>query len=254
MKSILIFEDLFVLYKNCAKIPVFAKKWFPVYPSEKLAELAGFLIGDGHIQGSPRWRIDFTSKDFGALNYVNILFFDLFGIKGTSRKCTTNAYGTSNLGINCKPLARLLFLCGIPVGAKVEKDFSVPNWILFNKACFRAFIRAYFSCEASVGPDNRISLEHWKLMENTVSAQIFLSQIIFGLKEYFGICCAGPYLMSSQNKTKKGITRGVRLNIRRHNDLVAFTRLIGFVSLVKQSKAESLFSSNTFKPSLKQSF
>jgi len=145
MGSIVRRTDLIALYKSSSFAPLSSfQNWFPLYPSEKLAELCGFLIGDGHIQPSPRWRIDFTSKNPMALNYVNSLFFDLFGVKGKIRPCTTNKYNTFNLGVNCKPLARTLFLCGVPVGAKVENDFLIPSWVVGNKFFFRAFIRAIF--------------------------------------------------------------------------------------------------------------
>jgi len=255
MKPLLKLSELLAIYErpNQARVKDFAS-WFPLFPSEKLAELCGFLVGDGHIQPAPRWRIDFTSSNKAALSYVNSLFFNLFRVKGKVRACTTNSYGTCNLGVNCKPLARTLFLCGVPTGAKVEKAFKVPNWVMQNKKYFRSFVRAYFTCEACVDVQNKILLEQWKLVQNLDDGRKFLSQIIFGLNAHFRISCSGPYLPSAQNITKKGITQGLRISIRRKADLAKFTVLIGFTDAIKQRKAERSFLANTFKPSSKQSF
>lgn len=190
---------------------------------------------------SARWRIDFTSNNLDTLNYVNLLFFDLFGVKGKVRCCKSNKYGTMNLGINCKPLARALFLCGIPKGAKVEINFLIPDWIISNSFFFRSFIRAYFSCEACVDKTGKIMLEQWKIVKKLYVAKKFMLQIIKGLNKYFGIFCSGPYTMSLQNNTKKGVTQGVRISIRRKKDLDKYVRLIGFVDVEKQRKASLLW-------------
>jgi len=186
MKSILELSDLLSIYArpNQAHIKDFFY-WFPICPSEKLSELCGFLIGDGHIQGAPHWRIDFTSNNLKTLTYVNFLFYDLFEVKGKVRGCTTNKYGTMNLGINCKPLARILFLCGVPIGAKVDTDFIIPKWVTENPTIFRAFIRAYFSCEACVDKTGKIMLEQWKTVEKLGVAKQFMLQIIVGLNRHF---------------------------------------------------------------------
>ncbi|MFA6064866.1 MAG: LAGLIDADG family homing endonuclease [archaeon] len=241
MDSILELSDLIAIYKKPAQAPIEDfSKWFPLFPSEKLAELCGFLIGDGHLQPAPRWRVDFTSNSFETLNYVNSLFFDLFGIKGKIRKCVTNNYDTYNLGVNCKSLTRTLFLCGVPTGAKVQCSFGVPNWVLADAIYFRAFLRAYFSSEGCVEKERRISVNQWKCIDKLPDGEEFMSQVIFGLKNYFGISCSGPYQIAFQNNTKKGITQAIKICIRRKKDFEEYTKKIGFVDLVKQAKAELL--------------
>ena len=242
MKAILHLSDLLLIYArpNQAHINDF-RYWFPIFPSKKLAELCGFLIGDGHIQGAPRWRIDFTSNNLETLDYVNSLFYDLFGVGGKVRLCKTNKYGTMNLGVNCKPLARTLFLCGVPKGAKVETNFLIPKWIVSNSQFFRSFIRSYFSCEACVDKTGKIMLEQWKTVKKLSGAKKFMTQIIVGLNKHFDIFCSGPYVMALQNNTKKGVTQGIRISIRRKGELCKYTRLVGFVDIIKQSKANSLW-------------
>ncbi len=241
MLPILNLFDLLNIYKKPAQAPVdvFAK-WFPLFPSEKLAELCGFLIGDGHLQPAPRWRIDFTSNNFKTLNYVNSLFFKLFEVKGKIRKCSTNKYCTYNLGINCKPLTRTLFLCGVPTGAKVEGNFYIPTWVLADKFYFRSFLRAYFSSEGCVENERRISVNQWKLVDKLSAGKKFMSQIIFGLKKHFNISCSGPYIINFQNITKKGPTQAIKICIRRKKDFKEYTKKIGFVDLIKQAKADGL--------------
>jgi len=239
MSPLLEVSDLLAIYVKPTQAPIkdFVK-WFPLFPSEKLAELCGFLIGDGHVQGALRWRIDFTSNNFKTLDYVNSLFFDLFGVKGEVRKCTTNRYGTYNLGINCKPLARTLFLCGVPTGAKVEKQFLVPSWILIDKLFFRSFIRAYFSSEATVENRGRIWFEQWKLESNIFSGINFVNQIKEGLLLHFSIVASGPYFPNQKNFTKKGITRGIKLKIMQKDSFRKYVLLVGFCDEVKQKRAE----------------
>jgi len=70
-----------------------------------------------------------------------------------------------------------------------------------------------------------------------------MMQIIFGLDSYFGIKCNGPYLPSLQNNTKKGITRGVRISLRKKSSLSEYTCQVGFIDPLKQSKAECLWAS-----------
>ena len=245
MVPILQLSDLLLIYKKPSQAPIKSfENWFPLFPSEKLAELCGFLIGDGHMQPSPRWRIDFTSNNLENLDYVNSLFFDLFGVSGKIRKCSTNLHKTYNLGVNCKYLTRTLFLCGVPTGAKVEKPFLIPKWIFTNKLFFRSFIRAYFSSEATVEDCGRIWFEHWKLEKNILSGITFVNQIKKGLFFHFSIFASGPYLPVQRNLTKKGITQGVKLKIMRRNSFQKYVLLIGFCDIVKQKRANKVLCDN----------
>ena len=44
------------------------KNWFPIKASPALAGICADLMGDGHLQGPPKWRIDYTSKSIQELN------------------------------------------------------------------------------------------------------------------------------------------------------------------------------------------
>ncbi len=147
-------EDLLVFYKDKEKGLKSIEKhsdWFPLYSSACLAGIVGDLIADGHIQGDPKWRIDFTSKNLNKLNSFGNKIFRLFGIKGKIRPCTTNKWGKSfNYGINCKLLARIIHLIGVPTGNKVKKKFLIPKWILSKEEYFVEFVREIFSCDGYV--------------------------------------------------------------------------------------------------------
>ena len=65
---------------------------FPIKGSTKLAGIVADLIGDGHLQVHPKWRIDYTSKRLSELERFNTEIFLLFGYRGKIRKNTTNKY------------------------------------------------------------------------------------------------------------------------------------------------------------------
>lgn len=101
---------------------------FPIACNKKLAGIVGDLFSDGHLQGEPKWRIDFTSKNKEELLRFEKEIFSVFGVKGKIRKCTTNKFGTSyNYGVNFKAIARTLFVAGVPAGNKVLQSLIFQN-------------------------------------------------------------------------------------------------------------------------------
>ena len=132
--------------------------WFPVKPSERLAGIIADLMGDGHIQGNGPWRLDFTSKYKKELLRFENEIYSLFKVKGKIRPCTTNKYSTYNYGVNCKPLIKILEICGAPSGAKVLKSFKISDWIINNKKYYKSFIKRLFLCEGHLGK-NEIKIE-----------------------------------------------------------------------------------------------
>jgi hypothetical protein len=124
--------------------------WFPLIASSELAGIVADLMGDGHLQGKEKYRMDFTSNSITELERFNNMIYKLFKVKGKIRACTTNKYGTMNLGVNNKPLGRTLKLIGVPAGNKVLSCFQIPNWILKNKLFFSYFINRLICCEGNV--------------------------------------------------------------------------------------------------------
>ncbi|TAL46816.1 hypothetical protein EPN87_04320 [archaeon] len=201
-------------------------------------------MGDGHVQGWPKWRIDFTSKDLSELSRFNKEVQDMFGVSGKVRPCTTNRFGkTFNLGINCKLLARVLNIAGAPTGAKVLKEFSIPEWVVADKENFRSFMRSLFTCEGCVSLDGRnsfVEISMWKSVQLLPSEIEFFKQIKNNLKEHFSIETTNPFLSTNTNVRKDGIvTRGVRLRIKKLDSLIRFSNDIGFHTIEKQKKLNS---------------
>ena len=63
--TLLTFEDVlhsYTSYKHGLQSLSFYNHWFPLKSSPRLAGIIADLFGDGHLQGEPRWRIDYTSK------------------------------------------------------------------------------------------------------------------------------------------------------------------------------------------------
>lgn len=64
-------RDVLKTYKSkVAGLKVLEKydSWFPVYLSPELAGVIGDIMGDGHLQGVSKWRLDYTSKSLDELN------------------------------------------------------------------------------------------------------------------------------------------------------------------------------------------
>jgi len=215
--TLLNFEDVLDTYKSKeAGIIALSKyiDWFPLKASPNLAGITADLMGDGHLQDSPKLRLDYTSKSLDELNRFNLEIYNVFRIKGTTRKCFTNYYDTYNLGINCKPIARVLKLIGVPTGSKVLTRFNIPPWILKDKRLFSRFI----------------------------------NEIKFYLDKYFDIKTTEPFTGNTFNIRKDGIkTRPIRLKIKNRDSLLGFRDFIGIEDPAKMSRLKLITENNINK-------
>ena len=137
------FEDVINTYKSKEHgLKALSKYayWFPLKTSSELAGIVADLMGDGHLQDGKKLRLDYTSKSVTELKRFGNEIYKLFKVKGKIRHCNTNNYGTMNYGVNCKPLVRVLKLIGVPTGSKVLTKFTIPKWIIQDKALFSRFI------------------------------------------------------------------------------------------------------------------
>lgn len=217
-------------------------QWFPVKASSKLAGIIADLMGDGHLQGNPKWRIDYTSKRSTELKRFNNEIKSLFGVKGKIRECTTNAYKTKNLGINNSQLTRTLYLLGAPVGNKVTQKFSIPVWIKNNKTYFSRFINRLFSCEACVDSKYKgIEIQMYKSVDLIVDGIYFFEEIKYYLNKYYNIRTTNPFLEKRSNIRKDGIiTKAIRLKIRNRQSFINFHKFIGLDDKRKMKKLDLL--------------
>ena len=124
-------EDILLLYKDEHYVEKILEE-YPVDYSEILAGIVGDLIGDGHLQGNPKWRIDYTSNSIDELKRFEDTIFKIFKIKGKIRTCSTNKFGkTYNYGVNCKSIAIILNSLGVPsyqVRFKIKDKISLFNF------------------------------------------------------------------------------------------------------------------------------
>lgn len=240
MKILVKRKDLTQFYKNKELMNKRLKEhkaWFPFRSSTNLAGIIADLMGDGHLQGTTKWRIDYTSKSKKELNRFGEEIWELWGIKGKIRICKTNKYNTMNYGVNCKPLAIILNLCGAPSGAKVLKNFNIPTWITENKEYFRRFISRLFSCEATVDKKGFIEIQMNKstaLLKNNFH---FFFQIKNNLEKYFRIISTKPFTDNAISIRKdKIITKPIRLKIKQKESVKKFAELVSFEDSAKQKK------------------
>lgn len=209
--------------------------------TKRLAGVIADIMGDGHLQGHPKWRMDYTSKEIGELERFNEEIYDLFGYKGKIRKNNTNQWGVSfNLGINNRSIARHIYELGAPAGNKVLQSFSIPIWIKNDKECFRRFSERLFTCEGCVDCFSKaIEIKMAKevsLVEDGIS---FFRDMKNLLEFYFGIKTTEPFLEGRKNKRKDGkVTVGVRMKIRRKESIRLFQKEIGFENEEKKRKLE----------------
>lgn len=208
------------------------KKYFPIKADPILAGIVADLMADGHLQGDPKWRIDFTSKSLKELKRFEEEINKIFEVQGKIRKCSTNKFGeTYNFGINCSPLSRILYLCGTPAGQKVLIPFNIPKWIKKDKENFRKFCKRLFSCEGCIMhephrklPQVRISM--WKL-EGLKEEINLIEELAIYLNRHFGIKSTCKRT-KRQNVRKDGkITRENRMYIT-GKSVIKFQKEINF--------------------------
>lgn len=218
--------------------------WFPIEPSERLAGIIADLMCDGHLQGEPYWRFDYTFKLNKEKERFENEIYSLFKIKGKSRPCKTNKFSkTFNYGVNCKLLARVLYLCGVPAGNKVLTKYSIPVWILNDKENFRRFTQRLFTCEGTAwgGPSPGIRIEIWKEVSIMNNCRKMLETISIYLEKFFRIKTTKVFTTKSQNKRKDGnITKPLRICIKRKDSIIKFYNEIGFEDKIKQQKLRNM--------------
>lgn len=216
---------------------------FPISSSEILAGIVGDLFGDGHLQGDPKWRIDFTSASKKELQRFANEFSEQFKVNGKIRPCRTNKFGnTFNYGINCKPIARALFLCGVPAGNKVLQPTKIPIWILQNSDYFKRFVQRLFDCEGSVSVnDKAIEIQMYKNEKLLKNGFKFFYDIKRGFKKHFDIVTSKPFTEKRVNIRKDGIrTKAIRLKIKNSDSLVKFWKYINFETPSKQKNLKEI--------------
>ena len=226
------------------------KHLFPIKSSITLSGIVADLICDGNLQGDPKWRIDFTSKSIEELKRFEKEIMSLFNVKCKIRECKSNLFGkTYNISMNCSPIARILFLCGVPSGQKVLKNFDIPKWIKSDKKNFGRFAQRVFSCEGGIMFEKhrkmpQVRMEMWK-SEALEKKEKFVKELGIYLKKHFGIISTITK-RKVYNVRKDGIiTRPTKMYIHGENVKI-FRKEIGFEG-EKQLKLNNILN-NIFIP------
>jgi V/A-type H+-transporting ATPase subunit A len=117
----------------------------PYEIDEKIAELLGFIIGDGCVK--EKHGVFFYNNDSHLRSRFNKLVDELFNIKTTEGKDKTVKYSR----INSRLLVKLLKYLDIPTKQKASHCI-VPTCIIKSSDKIMArFLSAYFDCDGYVG-------------------------------------------------------------------------------------------------------
>lgn len=207
--------------------------------SSDLAGLVADLMGDGHLQGPPKWRFDYCSNSLEELKRFERKIFSIFKVKGKVRECKTNKYGTMNYGVNYQNISKKLFSLGVPSGNKTNKDYLIPNWIINNKECFREFVNRYFCCEATVERNGDITLTMYKRIDLCENGTNFLNQIREGLEKYFSIKTTKVFYENKNNLRKDGsFSKAIKFKIKNKSAKLTFFKEIELDNPSKRNRLE----------------
>ena len=235
------FKDVLQTYKS-KEAGIIAlskyKHWFPLELSPRIAGIVADLMADGHLQHPPMWRMDYISASVEELQRLNKEINSLFGLSFEIRPCTTNLYGkTFMLGINSKPIGRVMSLCGVTHGSKVLTKFDIPSWITEDKECFRQFTKRLFDCEGCVDISSPgIILSMWKEESIVENGKSFFETIKNNLEKHYNIKTTNIFLGGKNNRKDGKFTLGIKLKIRKQSEIVKFLTEIGFDGKEKQEK------------------
>lgn len=127
----------------------------------KFAELFGFMLGDGWLslhdnsKGSLCYNCGFSGDEKSLQNVINDLK-TLFGENiGTARirtySTSSDKYSikgsTTEVSLNTK-IAKTFLQFGMPIGKRVEQDYSIPDWIVNGTLEIKiAFISGVYAAE-----------------------------------------------------------------------------------------------------------
>ncbi len=250
------YEDILNTYKSREHgIKALSKyvHWFPIKASPELAGIIGDLMGDGHLQKEPKSRIDYTSNSVHELERFNAQIYAIFSIRGKIRDCTTNTYGTKNLGVNNKPLGRVLQQLRVPAGAKVFIPFSIPAWITKDKNAFAAFVRRLFTCEGNVDVYSKcIDFRMHKSVDLLEDGISFFADIKKHLEVHFDIHTTNPFPGGISTRKDGRITKGIRIKIKSKDSLIKFSKYVGFDDEKKQKRLDEIIESLLNKNKIQQ--
>ncbi len=116
--------------------------------SEKLAEFAGLMLGDG---GITQHQVSITLNrfvDYKYADFVEQLVFELFKVK--PRKFIPRGTKVFRIYISRSELVSFCKSIGLVVGHKIRQKIDVPEWIKNNRKYFIACIRGLIDTDGCI--------------------------------------------------------------------------------------------------------
>ena len=213
----------------------------PKYVDERVAEVMGYLVGDGYIRKKTSYEINFTNTDEVLLNRFAKHIGELFGLEVRMKidhpeisKEVRTAYALSiELGEIFEKMGLVKDSFNKIVPTEIQKS---PNLVI------KHFLRAYFDCEGYVSePDYAV---------HAISASRELLEQIQILLLRFGIITQlhETYARATNSKKKK-MTKYYRISITGGNAR-AFAQKIRFGITEKQSRLQKALRDKEFNTNL----
>lgn len=122
--------------------------------TNKLAELMGIILGDGHLSEYQASMVTNLQTDKKHAVYVKKLFEELFQISVPLKE--RKMENVAVVVASSKNLVKFLNTAGMPIGNKIKNNLSVPSWILKNKEFQKAFIRGLFDTDGCIYLDKHL--------------------------------------------------------------------------------------------------
>ena len=119
--------------------------------NQKLAELLGILIGDGHLS---KYQVGITTNsrtDLDHAQFMKKLLYDLFGV--SSKISIRQKENSVNIVASSQNLVKFLRKQGMPIGNKIEQGLRVPRWILRKRTFQKSFLRGLFDTDGCIYAD-----------------------------------------------------------------------------------------------------
>lgn len=172
-----------------------------------LAELIGVVLGDGHIGIFPRTDsliLFSNSNNKGFIKRYAGFIEKIFDKKPVIKHLTS--CNCTRISIYEKYISKRL---GIPKGAKAKKHFSVPRWILKNRAYVLRYLRGLYEAEGN-----------FSMHKPTYTYKMFFSNYNISLEKIV-------YRLVKQLGFHPNLS-GQKVQISRKKEVYDFIKLISF--------------------------
>ena len=117
-------------------------------PSERLAELLGICMGDGHLSDYQLSVTTNSETDLRHAQFIAQTIYELFGVEAHLQ--FRKDQKAVDIIASSKTMADYLNFLGMPRGDKIKNNISIPVWIRENLDYQKAVIRGLFDTDGCV--------------------------------------------------------------------------------------------------------